>query len=224
MTDLICDMPVRERPRERLTKHGVSSLSETELVAVLLGSGTRGVSALSLARQLVSDGVPPLIEQNADQLVRIKGVGPAKACRIAAALELSRRWSQQHEVPKDDFELTAFGTMLVRTESHHRQEHLGAAFLDARHRIMRRCEIFIGTVNYAVVSTREIVMQALVERAVAVVLYHNHPSGNAHPSPEDEAFTAKVDSALKLVDIQLQDHIVIGKHSFFSMREKGRLC
>ena len=131
MTDLICDMPIRERPRERLMTRGVESLTDSELLAVLLGNGTRGVSAVRLANQLLCNGIAPLFRQDMKQLQRNHGIGLAKACRIAASFELSRRWSMsQKERPA--FDRDTFGAMLVETESHHTQEHLGCLLLDGK--------------------------------------------------------------------------------------------
>ena len=223
MTDLIRDLPRDDRPRERMIEHGPASLSDAELLAVLLGSGTRGKNAIQLARELLRDGIAPLVQQELVAIARVSGVGTAKAARIAAAFEIARRAAAtaSDELPR--FDPADFGAMLVRNIAHQRQERLGAAFLDSRQRIRRQREIFVGTVNSAMVSTRDIVRNAIEENAVAVVLYHNHPSGNARPSAEDVAFTRKAREALKLVDVELIDHIVVGSHSFHSMREQGQL-
>lgn len=218
MIDLICEMPERERPRERLFERGPDTLSDAELVALLLGSGTKGVGAVHLARQLLRDGLDSLPRLDLAKLARIRGLGPAKISRLAASIELSRRIAAKKPEVRPKFDLTEFGTMLVQTHSHHTQERLGAVLLDARHHILRQRELFVGTINYAVVSTREILRTALEDNAVAVVLYHNHPSGNPAPSPEDIQFTKKIANALGLADIELIDHIVIGLHSFVSMK------
>ena len=221
MTDLIRDLPRDDRPRERMIEHGAASLSDAELLAVLLGSGTRGKNAIQLARELLRDGIAPLVQQEIVAIARVSGVGAAKAARIAAAFEISRRIATAET--SHVFEISDFGPMLVRTIAHQRQERLGAAFLDSRNCIRRQREIFVGTINSAMVSTRDIVRCAIEENAVAVVLYHNHPSGNAQPSAEDVVFTRKAREALKLVDMDLVDHIVVGHRSYHSMREKGQV-
>ena len=223
MTDVIRDLPADERPRERLLEHGAPTLSDAELLAILLGSGTRGCNAIQLARVLLRDGMATLVEQDARVIARHHGVGQAKGARIAAAFELSRRLAARTPNTAPRFEAEEFGAVLGRTIAHQKQERLGAAFLDSRNGIRRQREIFVGTVNSAMVSTRDIVRFALEENAVGVVLYHNHPSGNAQPSAEDVVFTRKAREALRLVDIDLVDHLVVCTQSFWSMRMKGQI-
>lgn len=223
MTDLICDLPRDERPRERLFERGAATLSNAELLAILLGSGTRGMNAIQLARELLRDGMQPLLSTGLTRLAQTRGVGPAKAARLAASFELSRRLHHEEPESHPPFDPTAFGTALVRSMSHHRQERLGAAALNARNCILRQREIFVGTINYAVVSTRDLVRFALDENAASVVLFHNHPSGNPEPSADDLTFTIKLREALRLVDITLADHIIAGSHTFHSMRRRGQV-
>lgn len=223
MTDVIRDLPRDDRPRERLLDHGAASLSDAELVAILLGCGIRGKNAVQLARELLRDGMGPLLRLDANVLARVSGVGAAKATRIAAAFEISRRLASGGSDVPGRFDPEDFGPMLVRTIGHERQERLGAAFLDSRNGIRRQREIFVGTINSALVSTRDIVRCAVEENAVGVVLYHNHPSGNPQPSAEDVVFTRKAREALRLVDIELADHIVVGADGFCSMKMKGQI-
>lgn len=223
MTDLIRDLPPDDRPRERLIEHGADSLSDAELLALLLGSGTRGRNAIQLARDLLGDGMKPLLQKDPRVIAKVNGVGAAKAARLAAAFEIYRRLATAGAGTFQRFDAEEFGAVLIRTIGHERQERLGAAFLDARTAIRRQREIFVGTVNTAMVSTRDIVRYALEENAVGVVLFHNHPSGNPHPSAEDVVFTRKAREALHLVDIELVDHIVVGATSFCSMRSKGQI-
>ena len=172
---------------------------------------------MQVARQLLRDGVDNLARQDVSQLARVRGVGLAKATRIAASFELARRCRRP---TRRAFELNEFGEKLVASWGHHRQERLGAALLDGRHQVFRQRLIFVGTVNYTIVSTRDILQFAILQQATAVVVYHNHPSGNTGPSPEDVEFTKKLDEALKLVDIELRDHLIIGAHTFSSMKQK----
>jgi len=211
MTDVIREMPIDDRPREKLIERGAASLSQSELLAILIGSGTRGVNALALARQLLRDGVNRLAQQDVAQLANIRGIGPAKAARIAASFELSRR----RRIPqKEEFQLTDFAKKLVVTHGHLKQECMGAAILDGSRHITRQRDIFKGTVNFTAVSTREIVQFAILNNAAAMVLYHNHPSGRTTPSPEDQRFTAKASEALKLFDIELVNHIIVGGKTY----------
>ncbi len=218
MTDRIADLPRDERPRERMQRHGAQALSDAELLALLLGSGTRGRSAVHVARDLLADGLTQLGRRDFTELARTHGVGAAKASRIAAAFEIARRMHMPES--RIAYAADTFGASLIRTHQFH-QEHLGAALLDTHDRLLKNQTIFVGTINSALVSTREIVRYAVLNNAAGVVLYHNHPSGNATPSAHDSLFTKKMREALQLVDIALVDHLVIGADRYSSMKEKG---
>ena len=223
MTELIADLPPDDRPRERMLRHGAQTLSNAELIAILLGSGMRGKNAIQLARDLLSDGLEALRRREAAHLARVGGVGPAKAARVGAAFELARRIANHCADEPPRFEPEILGRQLLAACAAARQERLGAAFLDSRQRIIRQREIFIGTINTALVSTRDIIRCALEENAVGVVLYHNHPSGDPSPSAEDLTFTRRAAEAMRLVDVALVDHLVIGAQKFYSMRDRGVL-
>ena len=223
MREVIADLPTDDRPRERLLMHGAETLSDAELLAILLGSGVPGKNAIQLAREMLQEGMSSLRKQEPAQIAKFAGVGPAKASRIAAAFEVARRlhFATPDEMP--DYDTEIFGRALVTSYAHHVQERLGAAFLDSRQRIVRQREIYIGTINHAAVSTRDVVRYALEANACALVMYHNHPSGDPTPSAEDVMFTRKLGESLRLCDIELTDHIVIGAQRFYSMRQKGLL-
>lgn len=222
MTDLIRDLPTDDRPRERLFSHGPETLSDAELIALLLGSGLEEKNAIQLARELLCDGLNALRKREPAQLMKTPGIGPAKASKVIAAFEIARRLAA-HEPDNEPYDPEAFGRALVTASSHHVQERLGAAFLDSRQRILRQREIYVGTINHAAVSTRDVIRHALDENATAVVLYHNHPSGDPSPSAEDLLFTRKMVESLRLCDIDLADHIVIGANRFYSMRQRGQI-
>lgn len=223
MTDLIRDLPVDDRPRERLLEHGPKTLSDAELLAILLGTGLPGKNAIQLARELLSGGMSELRERELTMLAAVRGVGPAKAARIAATFELARRLAGAAPDPRPPFDPTLFGPRLVSGYGHRPQEHLGGLFLDARHRVKRQREIFVGSRNRAFVSPAEILRFALLDGATGVVVFHNHPSGDPTPSLEDISFTSRLRDSLDMVDIELVDHLVIGSHRFLSMRERGHL-
>ena len=223
MTELIADLPADERPRERMLRHGAPTLSNAELIAILLGSGVRGKNAIQLARDLLADGLDTLRRREPSHLAKTGGIGPAKAARVAAAFELARRMANHDADEPPRFEPEILGRSLLTACAGARQERLGAVFLDSRQRIIRQREIFIGTINTALVSTRDIIRCALEENAVGVVLYHNHPSGDPSPSAEDLTFTRRAAEAMRLVDLALVDHIVIGAQKFYSMRDRGVL-
>lgn len=224
MTDVIRDLPLDDRPRERLLQHGARTLSDAELVAVILGTGAPGKNAIQLAREILMGGVRTLRRRDLSALGSVRGVGPAKVARISAAVELSRRLNSNEPDPVNDlFDASALGQRLVAGYSHETQERLGAALLDTRHRVLKQREIFIGTNDKTLVSTREIIRFALIEHAKGVVIYHNHPSGDPTPSNEDLTFTKKLQHSLSLCDVDLVDHLVIGAHRYHSMRDRGDL-
>lgn len=219
MTWMIRDVAVDNRPRERLLRHGAQVLSDAELLAVILGTGAPGKNAIHLAQELLQGGVPDLHQRDLTTLLRARGVGPAKAARISAVLEMARRLAGPTE--RTAFELSAVGPRLVRGYGHQMQERLGAMLLDSRNRIIKQRDIFVGTLDKAFVSPREIVSFAVVERAKGVVIFHNHPSGDPTPSEEDVAFSRNLQQSLALLDVDLVDHLVIGQHRYTSMKARG---
>src|SRR5438105_1178878 len=148
MPELIADLPIDERPRERLQKHGAHTLSDAELLAILLGSGLRGKNAIQLARELLTDGIGSLAALDAECIAKSAGVGPAKATRIVAAFELARRLAAASDDP-GAYDDAVFGRALISRYAHQPQEHLGAIFLDSRQRILRQRELYVGTVARA---------------------------------------------------------------------------
>jgi DNA repair protein RadC len=223
MTDVIRDLPRGDRPRERMMMHGAHTLSDAELLAVVLGSGVPGTNAIQLARQLLVDGINSMRGRELAQLAKVKGVGLAKAARIAAVFEMSSRLASEQPEDPPDYDATIFGRKLVSGFSHHTQERLGVAFLDSRQRIRGQREIYVGTIETALVSTRDIVRFTLMEAATGIVVYHNHPSGDPTPSDDDLNFTTKLKQSMAMVDIEVVDHLIIGAHRFHSMKQRGQL-
>jgi DNA repair protein RadC len=222
MTDVIADLPIDERPRERLFHHGAQTLSNAELLAILLGCGVRGKNAIQLARSLLVEGVAKLGKRDPVYLQDVCGVGPAKAARLLAAFELCRRINEGEPEDPPAFDHTVLGPQLVAAFARHSQERLGAAFLDSRYRIIGQREIYVGTINNALVSTRDIIRHALLDHhAAAIVVYHNHPSGDPTPSEDDIRFTKKLKHSLGFCDIELIDHLVVGAHRYHSMQARG---
>jgi len=222
----IADWPQQERPRERLLAHGAGSLSDAELVAVCLRSGTRGKSAVDLARELITvfGGVSGLLGADLGRLVQIKGLGTAKAAQLAAAIELARRSLQ--EGLKAGSALTSPGAVrdylrLVLAARDH--EIFVALFLDAQHRVLRSAELFRGTLTQTSVYPREVVKAALAANAAAVIFAHNHPSGIAQPSQADELLTRQLREALALVEIRVLDHFIVAGNQTLSFAERGLL-
>jgi DNA repair protein RadC len=220
MHELIADMPIDERPRERMLTHGAHSLSDAELLAILLGSGIPGKNAIALARELLQQGFTSLARCNAEQLAKRGGIGMAKATRVLAAFEIARRMTSHKPEKRTLFETDAFSRGYIARSRALSQERLGALLLDSRHHILREREIFVGSVTRALVSTREVIRFALDANAAGVVLYHNHPSGDPAPSLEDFSYTKKMQQSLNLVDIELVEHVIAGAHGYTSMKQK----
>jgi DNA repair protein RadC len=221
----IRDWPERERPREKLLSLGSATLSDAELLAVLLGSGSRGKDALTLGRELLnSAGTLGALLGQPDQQIPAGGLGPAKRARIVAALELARRSlaEQLQEKPylgnpRDS------GDFLRARLRHLPYEVFGCLYLDNRHRVLGFEELFRGTIDGASVHPREVVRACLQHNACAVIFAHNHPSGVAEPSAADRAITHELRNALQLVGVRVLDHLIIGSGEPVSMAARGLL-
>jgi DNA repair protein RadC len=221
----ISDWPLAERPRERLLAKGAGTLSDAELLAVLLRSGIRGKSAVDLGRELVKEfkGVSGVLEAGA-RLGAIKGLGPAKAAQFAAAVELARRSLQ--EKMKENSALTSPGAVrdyLRLALSRREEEVFVCIWLDAQHKVIEVEQPFTGTLTQTSVYPREIVKSALARNAAAVIFAHNHPSGVAQPSQADELLTRNLKEALALVEVKVLDHFIIAGNQAISFAERGLL-
>lgn len=219
---IIADLPLSERPRERLARHGVEALSDVELVAILVEPGRRGKSSIDLARELLADGLQTLTKK---QWVpgRSGGPGPIRVARIAAAMELGRRSASLSREAEPVLDPASLQRSLVARYSHYVQERLGAVFLDSRHRMISEREIYVGTLNAATISTRDVFRLALIEGAAGVIVFHNHPSGDPSPSAEDLAFTRTLVAASKVMAVEIMDHLIVGSTRCFSLRERGMM-
>lgn len=220
----ISDWPLAERPRERLLAKGAETLSDAELLAVLLRTGIRGKSAVELARELLQQyqGLTRMLE--AADLERIKGLGPAKRAQFAAAIELARRSLQ--EKMKENAALTSPGEVrdyLRLALSRREEEAFVCIWLDAQHKVIEIKEAFKGTLTQTSVYPREIVKAALARNAAAVIFAHNHPSGVAQPSQADELLTRNLKEALALVDVKVLDHFIVAGNQAISFAERGLL-
>ena len=220
------DWPAEERPREKLLAAGPRALSESELLAIWLRTGTRGRNAVELARELLAEfrSLRGLLAADAELLCRHRGVGPARYAQLQAALELARR--HHLEALKSGPALTSprlAGDYLLAELRDRDYEVFCCLFLDSRHRLMGFEELFSGTLDGASVHPREVVKRALARRAAAVILVHNHPSGVAEPSRADELITTRLRDALALVDIRVVDHLIVGEGACVSLAERGLL-
>jgi DNA repair protein RadC len=220
----IRDWPARERPREKLLLQGADTLTESELLAVLLRHGHRGANALDLARSLLVEfgSLRGLLSAGRGEVCRHRGIGPTRWAELQAALELARR--HYLERLRQGPSLTSpraareFLVARLRDKDH---EVFCCLYLDSRHRLMCFEELFRGTIDGASVHPREVVKQALARNATAVILAHNHPSGVAEPSQADELITTRLRDALALVDIRVLDHLIVGDGTCTSLAERG---
>jgi DNA repair protein RadC len=212
---MIADLPIADRPRERMHRHGADRMSDAELLAILLGSGTEGKNAIELAEDMLTEGGIPILARNdLDQLLKTRGVGLAKAARIAAAFELGRRSATQAVKDSPVFDPRTLAKKAMARMRDFVQEHLIGVFLDSRGRVIREREI-------SIVSTRDVLRFALDANATGVVLYHNHPSGDVRPSAEDLDFTDRMSEALQLANMKLVDHLIIGRKVYSSVRGRS---
>jgi DNA repair protein RadC len=221
------EMPSTERPRERLRSLGAQALSTAELIATLLGSGHRGASALSCAQlvyQQCGGSLGRLAAMPLAALTRIHGVGQARASAVQAALELGRRMAGEAREagvplrgPRDVAAAFAPRLQDLPVEEFH------VAILDAQHRLERDVLITRGLLNSSLVHPREVFREAIAERAAAVILVHNHPSGDPSPSAEDRAVTDQLVAAGRLLDIPVHDHVIVGRGRYLSFAEAGLL-
>jgi DNA repair protein RadC len=220
----IHEWPSAERPREKLLAHGAAALSDAELLAIFLGSGLRGRDAVQTSRELLLEHGPlrRLLDRPATEMSRLPGLGPARACKLAAALELGQRHLaaelERGATLSDPQAAGRYFTQRLRAKP---QEVFAALFLDTRHRALAFEELFTGTIDGAEIHPREVVRRALMHNAAAVIVGHNHPSGNPEPSAADRAVTDRLRHALQLLDVRLLDHFVIGDGAPVSLAARG---
>jgi DNA repair protein RadC len=225
----ISDWPEAERPRERLLAKGAGSLSDAELLAVLLRTGIRGKSAVELARELLGrfgsvGGLLARCENAGAAMLGIKGLGAAKSAQLGAALELARRTLQEQLSTGTALTSPAAVRDYLRLAIGGREHEVFVClWLDAQHRVISFQEPFRGTLTQTSVYPREIVKAALTANAAAVIFAHNHPSGAAQPSQADELLTRNLREALALIDVKVLDHFIIAGTQSLSFAERGLL-
>ncbi|HQE67573.1 MAG TPA: DNA repair protein RadC [Bacillota bacterium] len=220
----IKDLPEEERPRERLTRYGASVLSNAELLAILLRTGTKEESAISLAHRILvqEQGLRYLADINVEQLSAINGIGKAKAAQIKAAIELGKRLAafepgadKPLKCPQD------VAALLMEEMRYLKKEHMKLVLLNVKCNLISVEEISVGSLNASIVHPREVFNPAIRKSSASIIMVHNHPSGDPSPSSEDVSITARIAEAGKLIGIELVDHIIIGDGKYISMKEKG---
>jgi DNA repair protein RadC len=226
----IREMPAQERPREKLAAHGASALTDPELIAILLRTGVPGANAIEVARKLLKNygSLAGLSRCTVDELAGVRGIGFSKAVQLVAAFGLGQRLARE-TLSKQKIDSPELVNELVGPEMRRlRKESLRVILLDTRYHLIRVEEVSIGSVNESIAHPRDIFRPALVSSAYAVIVVHNHPSGDASPSQTDHSLTRRLAEAAELLQIKLLDHIIIGAPAegipgYFSFKEAGVL-
>lgn len=222
---LIRELPEEERPRERLLRYGASSLTNSELLAILMGSGSKDSSAIMLANRLISlddTGISYLSQCDPEELSTVKGIGNAKACLLVASMELGKRVAARPKEKKVNVSSPKDVARLFMEEMRcYKKEYFKVLLLNTKNELMMTDEISVGTLNSAVVHPREVFNGAIKKSASSVILVHNHPSGNPSPSKEDIDLTKRLVESGKILGIEVLDHIIIGDGEYLSFKEKS---
>ena len=226
MTIMVRDLPMDERPREKLVKYGPSYLSNAELLAILLRTGTKESSVLHVAEEVLShfegQGLSGLVHMSPDEIAQVNGVGPAKAATILAAVELGRRLAVQAAEnistiggPED-----AAHYAMPRYR-HELQEHFALMTLDTKNHVTGFFDLTTGTLSASLVHPREVYRKAIQQSAASIIVFHNHPSGDPEPSDEDILLTERLLESSRILGIRLVDHVIIGNGRYTSLRDAG---
>ncbi|MEK3879503.1 RadC family protein [Paenibacillus sp. FSL M7-0420] len=221
---MLRDLPHEERPRERMMHYGAESLSQAELLAILLRTGAHRESALLIAQRLLSQagGLRGLADLSIEELTTINGIGPAKAVQLKAGIELGRRMANSRltgpviiRSPQDAAEI------LTEQLRYLQKEHFICLFLNTKNHVIAQETLSMGSLNASIVHPREVFRAAMKCSSAAIICAHNHPSGDPTPSPEDISLTSRLMQAGEIVGIDVLDHLVIGDSSYVSLKEKG---
>lgn len=222
----IKEMPEDMRPRERMLKLGPEALTTVELLAILLRTGTKSVSALDLATHLLAraEGILGLTECSVEELCCVKGIGPAKVAQLKAAVELGRRLSSEMPGPKHTIKSPSdVHNLLKERMRYYDREHFKVIFLNTKHQVMGVETVSVGSLDASLVHPRELFKNSIKRSAAALILAHNHPSGDPSPSSEDITITRRLVEAGKIIGIQILDHIIIGDSGYVSLKEHGAI-
>ncbi len=218
------ELPKVERPRERLIKKGAENLKEKELLAVLLRTGTAGKSAINLAEEIIRKYPSrKLLKVSYSDLIKIEGISTAKACTILSAIELVKRALKVKEETLPVVRSVEDVLAQIVYMRDKKREHLMAICLNARHEMIYKKPLFIGTLNASLVHPRDIFSLAIEKNAAYVIIAHNHPSGDARPSEDDLRITKRIKEAGRIIGIDLLDHVIISKNNYYSAKEEGHI-
>ncbi|MBI2848901.1 MAG: DNA repair protein RadC [Chloroflexi bacterium] len=220
---LIRDMPLSERPRERLKEYGADKLSNAELLAIILRTGTNAESVLSLSQQLLARqrGLAGLARAGFSDLCSQRGLGEAKVCQLKAALELGKRLLATHPDERPTVKSPAdLAKLLMLEMGYLDQEHLRVVLLNTKNQVVGISEVYKGNVNTSLIRVGELFKEAVRQNCPAIIMVHNHPSGDPTPSEDDIQVTMQAVEAGKTLDIEVLDHLVIGEQRWVSLKEK----
>jgi DNA repair protein RadC len=223
-TPRIGDMASEDRPRERLALTGAEALNNAELLAILLRTGLKGENAVRLGERLLAQhgGLVGLLKMSYADLCNVKGIGPAKAAQLKAAVELGRRIAAASPAEKPTINSPADAANVIMYEMRALdQEVVKVLLLDTRNRLIAVVEVYRGSLNTSMIRVGELFREAVKQSAASIIVAHNHPSGDPSPSPDDVAVTRMMVEAGRLLDIPVHDHIVIGQNRFVSLKERG---
>ncbi|RYL94681.1 DNA repair protein RadC [Sporolactobacillus sp. Y61] len=220
------DVPCEDRPRERLIRDGAQSLSDRDLLAIILRSGSRYESVLELSGRLISEfgGIENLQEASVEELGKIRGIGTAKAVQLLASFEIAKRLVRHRSDQRYTIRSPEDGAQFVMEEMRTlKQEHFVAVFLNTKNQVLHKSTIFIGSLNASIVHPREVFKEAVRRSAASMICFHNHPSGDPSPSREDVDVTKRLVSCGKMLGVDVLDHIVIGDRKYISLKQKGMM-
>ena len=223
---LIRDYPKEERPRERFLQEGPQSLSNQELLALLLRTGSKDESVLQLSNRLIQsfEGLRLLKDASIEEMTEIKGIGEAKAIQILASVELGLRIHRLNDQDRYVIRSPEDGANYCMEEMRFlTQEHFVCLYLNTKNQVLHKRTVFIGSLNASIVHPREVFKEAFRRSAASIICLHNHPSGDPTPSREDIEVTKRLVECGKIIGIELLDHIIIGEHKYVSLKEKGYL-
>ena len=221
----IHDLPVSERPRERLIKYGVEALSAQEILALILGRGISGESVTVTSQRLLSQfgNLRGIAEATIEELAKIKGIGPAKASQIKAAFELGNRLENTQESDKKPVVKTPEDVvnLIQKKLKGKKKEYFLVLSLDTRGKLIKTSEVSIGSLDSSIVHPREVFKEALTASAASVIFVHNHPSGEPEPSEDDIKLTRRLADAGDILGIEVLDHVITGDNNFKSLKREG---
>ena len=222
---MLLDLPSHARPRERLLEAGEEALSIVELIAIILGTGTQGKSVLQLSQELLETfgSLPALLEASVEELKAVKGIGPAKAIQLKAAFAIALRFHRIYgEQRKTALSTSQDAYLLFKDKLEHlKQEALVVLLRDAKGQVISLNQVALGTLSQVLIHPREVFFPAIRQKAHSMIIAHNHPSGDPTPSQADLEMTRRLLSSGQIIGIPIDDHLIIGKGNYVSLKEKG---